>query len=186
MTSMWHQWKSLSIRILISTVRRSSQFYKVIKNHMLIPELTGCIQVDSELHVKFFIETCFVPYPRWLHQSQDFRLSRKSMLGNFPVCLESYIENISFSSDQLQKHTFTKTSVYSVEIGKYGLLLQYTSIHSYRMLLEHFPLPSLSLLHKIILLQQWHDRCCQMCTEVWTRRCNVGVLHHACYLEFQL
>ena len=183
MTSMWHQWKSLSIRILISTVRWSSQFYKVIKNHMLIPELTGCIQVDSELHVKFFIETCFVPYPRWLHQSQDFRLSRKSMLGNFPVCLESYIENISFLSDQLQKHTFTKTSVYSVEIGKYGLLLQYTSIHSYRMLLEHFPLPSLSLLHKIILLQQWHDRCC---TKVWTRRCNVGVLHHACYLEFQL
>ena len=80
---------------------------------MLIPELTVCIQVDSELHVKFFIKKCFVPYPRWLHQSQDFRLSRKSMLGNFPVCLESYIENISFLSDELQKHTFTKTSVYS-------------------------------------------------------------------------
>ena len=132
---------------------------------MLIPELTGCNQVNSELSVKFFIKSCFVPLPRWFHQSQDFGLSKKSMLGNFPVCLESYIENISFLFDELQEHTFTKTSVYSAESGKYALLLQYTSIHSYQVLLEHFLLPSLSLLHKIILLQQWHDRCCQMCTD---------------------
>ena len=44
---------------------------------------------------------------------------------------------------------FTKTPVYSVEIVRYTLLLRYTSIQSYWMLLEHFPLPSLSLMHKI-------------------------------------
>ena len=44
---------------------------------------------------------------------------------------------------------FTKTPVYSVEIVRYTLLLRYPSIQSYWMLLEHFPLPSLSLMHKI-------------------------------------
>ena len=71
------------------------------------------------------------------------------MLRNFPVYLESYIENISPIFDELQKHMFTKEPVYSAEIGRYALLLRYTSIQSYRMLLEHFPFPSLSILLKI-------------------------------------
>ena len=71
------------------------------------------------------------------------------MLRNFPVYLESYVENISPIFDELQKHMFTKEPVYSVEIGIYALLLRYTSIQSHRMLLEHFPFPSLSILLKI-------------------------------------
>ena len=73
---------------------------------MLIPEVTGCIQVDSELHVKRFCKGCSVPLPQGFHQGQDCRLSRKSMLGNFPLYLESYIENISPIFDELQKHMF--------------------------------------------------------------------------------
>ena len=71
------------------------------------------------------------------------------MLENFPVYLESYIENISPIFDEIQKHMFTKKPVYSAEIVRYALLLRYTSSQSYPMLLEHFPLLSLSLLHKI-------------------------------------
>ena len=44
---------------------------------------------------------------------------------------------------------FTKKPVYSGEMVRYALLLGCTSIQPYRMLLEHFPLPSLLLLHKI-------------------------------------
>ena len=71
------------------------------------------------------------------------------MLENVPVYVESYIENIFPIFDELQKHMFTKKPVYSAEMVRYALLLGCTSIQSYRMLLEHFPLPSLSLLHKI-------------------------------------
>ena len=78
---------------------------------MLIPEVTGCIQVDSELHVKPFYKGCSAHLPQWSRQGKDCRLSRKSMLGNFPVYLESYIENISPISDELQKHMFTKKPV---------------------------------------------------------------------------
>ena len=59
---------------------------------MLIPEVTGCVQVDSELHVKLFYKGCSVPDPQWFRQGHDCSLSRKSMLENFPVYLESYIE----------------------------------------------------------------------------------------------
>ena len=106
-------------------------------------------EIDSELHVKLFYKGCFVPLPQWFRQGHDCRLSRKSMLENFHVYLESYIENISSIFDELQKHMFTKKPVYSAEILRCALLLQYISIQSYRMLLEHFPLPSLSLLRKI-------------------------------------
>ena len=71
------------------------------------------------------------------------------MLENFPVYLEFYIGKISATFDELQKHMFTGKPVYSAEIVRYVLLLRYTFIQLYRMLLEHFPLPSLSLLHKI-------------------------------------
>ena len=55
---------------------------------MLIPEVKGCIQVDSELHVKLFFKECFFCLPQWFHVGQDCRLSRKSMSGHFPVYLE--------------------------------------------------------------------------------------------------
>ena len=71
------------------------------------------------------------------------------MLENFPVYLVSYTERISPIFYELQNHMFSKKPVCSAEIVRYALLLRYTSIQSYRMLLEHFPLPSLSLLHKI-------------------------------------
>ena len=76
-------------------------------------------------------------------------VSSLSRLENFPVYMESCIENISSILDELQERTFTKKPFYSAEIVRYALLLRYTSIQSDRMLLEHFPLPSLSLLHKI-------------------------------------
>ena len=86
---------------------------------MLIPEVTDCIQVDSELHVKLFCNGCTVPLPQWFHQGQHCRLSRKSILVNFPLYLESYIGEISPIFDELQKHMFTKKPVYLVEIRRF-------------------------------------------------------------------
>ena len=80
---------------------------------MLIPEVTGCIQVDSELHVKRFYKGCSVPLPQCFCQGQDCRLSRKNMLENVPVYVVSYIENIFPIFDEyrnicLQRNLFTQ------------------------------------------------------------------------------
>ena len=39
-------------------------FFKLTNSHMLIREVTGCIQVDSELHVKLFYKGFSVPLPQ--------------------------------------------------------------------------------------------------------------------------
>ena len=49
-------------------------FFKLTNSHMLVPEVTGCIQVDSELHVKLFYKGCSVTLPQWFRQGQDCRL----------------------------------------------------------------------------------------------------------------
>ena len=70
------------------------------------------------------------------------------MLDNFPSYLESQTENFSIF-DELRKRQLKKNQVRSSEIMQYALLLRYTSLQSYKLLLDEFPLPSISLLNKI-------------------------------------
>ena len=69
-----------------------SFFFNLTNSHILLPEVTGCIQVDNKLHVKLFYKVCSVLLPQWFCQGQNCRLLRKSMLENFPVYLELYIK----------------------------------------------------------------------------------------------
>ena len=39
------------------------KFFKLVDNEMLVPEVTECIHVDKELHVKFFFKGSPVPLP---------------------------------------------------------------------------------------------------------------------------
>ena len=126
----------------------SSRFFKLTNSQAHVNTWSYRLY-PSRLHVKLFCKGCTVPLPQWFHQGQHCRLSRKSILVNFPLYLESYIGEISPIFDELQKHMFTKKPVYSAEIGRYALLLRYTSIQLYRISPDHFPFPPLSILHKI-------------------------------------
>ena len=70
------------------------------------------------------------------------------MLENFPSCIKSHTENFSIF-DEPRKRQFKKNQVSSSEIMQYALLLRYTSLQSYMLLLDEFLLPSISLLNKI-------------------------------------
>ena len=70
------------------------------------------------------------------------------MLKNFQSYLESQTENLSIFDDFRKRHV-KKNQVYSTEIIQYALRLHYISLQSYKLLLDKFPLPSLSLLNKI-------------------------------------
>lgn len=124
-------------------------FYKLAYNDMAVLEITECIKVDKELHVQLFLKSCPVPLPQWFRQSRDCRLSRRSMLENFPAYLQSYAEERISIFQELREYTHKKRPVYSANVIRYALLLRYTSVQSYRMLLDEFPFPSLSLLSKI-------------------------------------
>ena len=124
-------------------------FFQVNKQ----PHANLKLRVVSKLIVNctssFFSKGCSFSLQQWFHPGQDCRHFRKSMLGHFPVYLESYIENIFPIFDELQKHVHKETCLINRNQEIYALLLPYTCIKSYRMLKGNFPLPSLSLLHKI-------------------------------------
>ena len=59
------------------------KFFKLVDNEMLVPEVTECIRIDKELHVKLFFKGSPVPLPQWFRHGRDCRLTHKSMLENF-------------------------------------------------------------------------------------------------------
>ena len=93
--------------------------------------------------------------PEWFGKGSDCRLKRKSMLENFPNHIRNFQETENIPSDilnELQEIRF-KNPVdrpkCSVNLLRYALLLRYTSTQAYKLLLEQFPLPALSLLKKL-------------------------------------
>ena len=103
----------------------------------------------KEVHVKLFFKGCPVPLPQWFHQGSDCRLTKNSILENFPLYLRIYANNHSSIFEELLQYRFMKKPIYSASIIRYSLLLRYRFIQSYKVLLQDFPLPSLSLLQTI-------------------------------------
>ena len=117
-------------------------FCKIEFSEKRAPEVTECIIIDKELHVKLFFKDCLVP-STVVSQDTDCRLTKKSLLENFPVYLRTYADNHSSIFEELLQYRFTKKPIYSANIIRYSLLLRYTSIQSYKVLLQDFSLPSL-------------------------------------------
>ena len=90
-----------------------------------------------------------MPLPEWFRRGRDCKVSRKSILQNFPAYVELEGEQTSFVFDELRRIQFQKKPKFSMNVIRYALLHRYTSLQSYRLVAEHFPLPSLSFLKKI-------------------------------------
>ena len=71
-------------------------YYQMGINELSVPEVTGCIRVDRDLHVKLFFKGSPLPLPQWFRYGRDCRLTRKSMLENFPTYIKS--EGVQCSS----------------------------------------------------------------------------------------
>ena len=111
--------------------------------------------MDSQLHVQLQYNGNPVPLPPWFVEERNAKLTHISMLENFP----SYMRNVASADngdfcilEELEKRKHYKAKgrpPYSTAIIRYALLLRYTSAQAYKLLLEKFPLPSISLLNKI-------------------------------------
>ena len=104
---------------------------KLVKNAHL--KLQNALTLTKNLHVKLFFKCCPFPLPQWFRQGTDCRLTRKSMLENFPVYLRTYADNHFSIFEKLLQYRFTKKPIYSANIIRYSLLLRYTSIQSYKV-----------------------------------------------------
>ena len=115
------------------------------------PHIFESIKVDKNLHVQLQYNGNPMPLPAWFTKGRDATLSRLSMLHNLP----SYIRNVCTGNsilDEMKNRMHYKPKgrpPYSAAMIRYALHLRHTSLQAYKLLLEKFPLPSISLLHKI-------------------------------------
>ena len=140
----------------ITKTEDNIMFYKVeISGTFCIPQVVATICVDESMHVKLFKCNLPLPLPEWFRSGNDCKLKRKSVLENFPA----YISNFNCDSDhqgkileelqQIKNYKKTGRPKYSSNILRFALVVRYTSRQAYKLLLEHFPLPSMSLLKKL-------------------------------------
>ena len=117
------------------------------------PSLKECIRIDTNLNVQLQYDGNPIPLPPWFVNGHNAKLTRFSMLENFPPYIQNIVSEGSKSIlKELQKIQHFKPKgrpSFSAEIIRFSLLLRYTSAQAYKLLLEKFPLPSFSALQKI-------------------------------------
>ena len=119
------------------------------------PKVLGYIRVDKELQVQLQFSGNPLPLPYWFVCGRNAKFSRFGMLTNLAPYIRNFSEQNPYSIiEELAKRRNYKSKghpPFSSEMIWYALLLRYTSLQSYKLLLENFPLASISLLS---ILQQ--------------------------------
>ena len=119
------------------------------------PHIFEAIKVDKDLHVQLQYEGTPLPLPQWFTHGHNAKLTKYSMLENFPPYIQGVISEKADQYtllDELCKRKLFKPKgqpPYSPQMIRYALLLRYTSVQAYKFLQEKIPFPSLSLLQKL-------------------------------------
>ena len=92
-------------------------FCKVSANDLSISSVTTYICIDNNRRVKLFHKGSPVPLPEWIRHGRNTRLSKESILENFP----SYVEQLSVNHYctvliELQQLKFQKNLKYSADM----------------------------------------------------------------------
>jgi len=125
-------------------------FYKIEWNDLSVPNVTYCIRVDCDLHVKLFYKGSSLPLPAWFRKNgRHNKLTSKSMFQNLLPYIKGEVEKHGRIFEELHEIRYQKQPVYSASLIRYALTLRYTSLPTYKLLLEEFKLPSLSFLSKL-------------------------------------
>ena len=89
------------------------KFFKLVDNEILVPEVTGCIHIDQELHVKLFsLKVHQYLYLAGFNMLKIVILPIKSILENFPAYLLSQTEKFDSIFEEPSKYKFKKKLVY--------------------------------------------------------------------------
>ena len=105
------------------------------------------------------------------------------MLENFPAYLLPQTGKFDSIFEELCEYKFKKRSVYSARVIRFALLLQYTSIQSYRIFQKDIPLPSMPLLRKICSGAIDAVKCAQTLKNKWKISEDVCLLFNGMYLQ---
>ena len=123
--------------------------YRIEKNNIGIPDVSYCIRIDQNLRVMLFYRNSPISLPNWFRQGRNTILNRFSMLTNFISHMKQVIEDKGEILEEMNNLRYSRVTEYSPRLIRYALHLRYTSLQSYKLLLEELPLPSVSYLRKL-------------------------------------
>ena len=103
-------------------------FYKLIFDKETdFPVVQECIRIDTYLHVKLLHNGNPIPLPKWFAEGHNAKLTRFSMLGNFPAYIANAAQYHPFSIlEELRKRQHYKPKgrpPSSSQLIRYALLL---------------------------------------------------------------
>ena len=117
------------------------------------PKITMAISIDKELHVKLQLNGSPVPLPEFFRKSSSCKLTCATSLTEFANYMRNLTdnENFPFLDELVERRNYDPRGrpPYSAALMRYALLIYHTSRQAYKLLLEKFPLPSMSLLDKL-------------------------------------
>ena len=93
------------------------------------------------LHVKLFSVASPIPLPEWFQKWSDCCLRKKSMLENFPGHIRNFVgvkklpDDILSELELIQYKKPVDKPKYSVNMLRYALLLRYTSVQAYLLVI---------------------------------------------------
>ena len=107
------------------------------------------ISIDTDLHVKLHHKGNPIPLPEWFRKC-TCKLTSASMLENLVSHMHNVVEemprNVLSKINKLSYYKPQGRPSYSNELLRFALMQRYTSKQAYSLLLDEFPLPSLSYL----------------------------------------
>ena len=129
-------------------------FYNIVfDENTNFPNILESIKIDLDLHVQLQYNGNPLPLPRWFTHGHNAKLTKLSMLENFPSYMRESVSDSHYSFiDELNQRKLYQPRgrpPYSAELIRFALHLRYTSLQAYKLLLKQFPMPSISLLNKI-------------------------------------
>eukprot|EP00912_Choanoflagellata_sp_UC4_P001354 UC4_evm1s837 len=114
------------------------------------PQVRACITVSPDRKVKLYYKSCPLPLPDSFRSTGRCILSRRSQLNDlYSHCLrvgEGCLELL----EEFRAAQFLSRRTYSAQMLRFCLHLRYTSKAAYLALADQVPLPSLSMLKKIV------------------------------------
>ena len=118
------------------------------------PNVFGSICVDRVMHLQLQSNGTPCSYLCvWFITGTDAKFRTFSQLENFPKDIKNAAndDHYSFINELENRRHFKPKGrpPYSAAMMRYALLLRYTSLQAYKLLLGKFPLPSISLLNKL-------------------------------------
>ena len=141
--------KTIGLDFFINREEDFLTLYRIEKNNIGIPDISYCIRIDQNLRVMLFYRNSPISLPNWFRQGRNTILNRFSMLTNFISHMKQVIEDKGEILEEMNNLRYSRVTEYSPRLIRYALHLRYTSLQSYKLLLEELPLPSVSYLRKL-------------------------------------